>query len=381
MSDTRTAEEFYGIEGYGVPREGGGRFAKELKIEQGKHGEVTSTLFRLGLPMKSCAETGEWAVYAPRHFGYKGVNTRDPKKPFYRRFRCPQEKDWETKMVTVECAECDLIAARRLELADAVEVAKARLREQGKLTGRSEKEVEDLVGKDEAVAQLKAWGKEHRRDSKWVMNVFDRNMEPRFLFLSTESKKRVEALRRQMRDENKVDIFSPRQGVWFSVNRTGDGFAVRDTIHVVTEAVQVEGMGVVNKVKLAPLTAQNLTQALAMCPDLHDAVPVISQDQIKLLASSGGYLEPAEVDRIFALGGAAKLNGQSRRATPAESAPAAPGASPGPAPEKPRENASAASPGVKTGTAADSPAVSEAPSMSQELRAFLEKNHLTAAQL
>jgi hypothetical protein len=76
--------------GFGKPKYGGGgNFAKTLRLKEG-----AATVVRILPPMKSLAETGEWAVYMGTHFGYKGVNPKDRSKPLYKTFKCIEERDY-----------------------------------------------------------------------------------------------------------------------------------------------------------------------------------------------------------------------------------------------------------------------------------------------
>src|SRR4051812_43763333 len=62
-------------------------------------------VYRILPPLFELASEGVWAVYECLHWGFKGSKGMRP-------FRCIQKKDFKTKMVKVQCPECDQIAQR-----------------------------------------------------------------------------------------------------------------------------------------------------------------------------------------------------------------------------------------------------------------------------
>lgn len=292
-------------QGFGKPKYGGGgNFAKTIRLKEG------STSVRILPPMKSLAETGEWAIYSGTHFGYKGVNKNDPSKPIFRTFKCIEKSDWKTKTVTQSCPECDLIAERDAEKKAVVAEAKKE--------GHSDDEVKELT------KPLSDWLSDHNCDRKWKMNVKQMNGEFGVLHISHKTKKLLETQIQKVLTEEGIDALDLEQGVWFKFTRTGKGIDVQDTVEIEMETVRDATTGRMTRTtKLAPLTEAEAQQALKDCPDLTTLDRVISFEQIKLLSQCSG--EPEDVDQIFAMG--EKNNKEaspSRSTTPAASKPSTP---------------------------------------------------------
>jgi hypothetical protein len=270
-------------QGFGKPKYGNqGNFAKNIRLKEG-----TATVVRIIPPMKSLAETGEWAVYIGTHFGYKGVNQKDRSKPVYRTFKCIEVKDFKTKMILEDCPECDWITSRVAELKD--------LEADLKQKKTSEEDIKELT------KPLKDWLSDHNCDRKWHMNVMLQDGTFAILQISHKTKKLLEAEIARVLTEDGIEALEPDQGVWFRFSRTGKGIDTQDTVTVEYESVKDSATGrVVRTVKLAPLTDAQAEKALKDCPDLTTTVTIISKEQIKLLTECSG--EDEEVDAIFALG-------------------------------------------------------------------------------
>lgn len=267
--------------GFGKPKYGGNSFAKTVKPKEG-----APIIARILPPMKSLAESGEWAVYHGIHYGYKGVNPKDPNKPLFRTFACIEERDFKTKMITQDCPECDLIAQYEEEL----KTIKANA-ERDQLNEEDTKEL---------TSSHTSWLKEHNCDRKWHMNVKLKSGEFAVLTLSHKTKKNIlEPLIAKLLSEEGIDALDPEQGVWFVITRTGKQLAATDAIEVEQEAVKENGR-VIKTTKLAPLTEAEAEKALKECPDLAFNVTILTHQQIKSLTECSG--EPESVDAIFALG-------------------------------------------------------------------------------
>jgi hypothetical protein len=296
-------------QGFGKPKYGSNTFAKTIRLKEG-----AATVARILPPMKSLADTGEWAVYLGTHFGYKGVNSKDKSKPTYRPFKCVQNRDYKTKMILQDCPECDLISQRQEDL--------KALEAEMKAKGHSEDEVKELS------APLKDWLSDHNCDRKWHMNVKQQDGSFAVLQISHKTKKLLEAEITRVLTEDGIEALDLNQGVWFRFNRTGKGIETQDTVSVEYESVRDATTGrVVRTVKLAPLTEAECEKALKECPDLSKNLREISYEQIKLLTQCSG--DDEEVDAILAMG-------EKKEASPggntAVQAPASTPAAPKPAP-------------------------------------------------
>lgn len=344
--------------GFGKPKYGGGNFSKNFKLQSSKDGSGVSATYRILPPMKSCAETGEWAVYVSTHFGYKGVNQKDPSKPQHRTFGCVEDRDFQTKMIRQDCPECDLIAQRKAE--------KEALEAKAKAEGHTDDEIKEIV------KPLSDWLFEHSCDRKWKMNVKSADGQFGTLALSHKTKKKLEAEILRLQTEDGIDALDLEQGVRFVFTRTGKGITVDDTVTVEYESIKENGR-VVRVVKLAPLTEAEAAQALKECEDLKKSVRVLTYDQIKMLTQCSG--EPEDVDAILALGAKREASPQPRTtssslppATPPASRPAA--AAPQTPVSKPAEQTPPPAPKSEP-VAAAAPEASAAPGLDDEEAALM----------
>lgn len=277
MSNTSTSTQ-----GFGKPKYGSSNFTKTIKLKEGQ-----TTVVRILPPMKSLAETGEWAKYIGTHYGYKGVNPKDASKPQFRPFKCIQVMDFRTRMITQECPECDLIDQRKEDL----KAAKA----QYEVEKRPADEIKELT------KPLNDWLSEHNCDRKWHMNVKTQAGEFGVLQISHKTKKLLDAKIADILTTDQIDALDLETGVWFAFKRTGKGIETQDTVDVEYESVRDSVSGRITRtIKLAPVSEAEAMQALRDCPDLANCVREISFAQIQLLVNSSG--EPEDVDRILAMG-------------------------------------------------------------------------------
>lgn len=331
------------VNGFGKPKYGsGGNYAKSVRLKEG----VTTA--RILPPMKSLAESGEWAVYIGTHFGYKGVNSKDRSKPTYRPFKCIQERDFKTKMILQDCPECDLIAAREEELKVLEVDAKAK--------GHSAEEIKELK------APLATWLSDHNCDRKWHMNVKMQDGSFAVLQISHRTKKLLEAEIARVLSEDGIEALDLNQGVWFRFTRTGKGTETQDTVSVEYESIKDAATGRVQRtVKLAPLTEAECEKALKECPDLAKNVREISYEQIKLLTQCSG--DDEDVDEILALGEKKEASPQTTRSVqqPASSTTA------------PKSQTQAAAPAPATQAAQPAPAANAEADLQAQIAALQAK--------
>lgn len=284
MSETQpTGTAAYGNSAYGA----GGNFPKNFKIkgDDKDPNAVNKSTFRILPPMHAQVRNPKgWKLYQKVHYGYSGVDPREAGKTRARPFVCPKDQDYRTKMIRVDCAECQRI-----------EVMKERL----------EQVAVAVKGKDAAeqaarIGPLKEWLKKHNLQAKWKLNVLDLENQPGDLLISHRTMKDLDALFQELHSGG-IDPLHPNQGVFVEFTRFGNGFTNPDKVVVVKNKITVEGHGVVEKVKLAPLTDDIATAAWQICRDLADTTPAVglSQDQINMLTTCDG--SPEEVDKIFAM--------------------------------------------------------------------------------
>lgn len=295
--------------GFGKPKYGGGgNYSKNYKLQTGKNGESVSATYRILPPLKSCVENGIWAVYVGTHWGYKGVNPKDPNKPGARPFKCIEDEDFKTKMILQACPECDLIEQNEAQLKDMVDAEKK--------AGRSADEIEEIC------KPLKDWLFLHSRDRKWHLNVRTQGGDFGVLQISHKTKKKLDKRIADLLTEEGIDALDVDQGVWIKFTRTGKGIEADDVVDVETESVKDAATGRVSRTtKLAPLSEAEQQQALKECQDLTNTVRSLTFDQIQALTECSG--EPEDVDEILAIG-TRKETSPSARTRPAPSDPSAP---------------------------------------------------------
>jgi hypothetical protein len=288
-------------DGFGKPRYGNNTSLnyKTFDIKTDKSGGTVSYVFRILPPIKKCAETGEWAKYHSIHFGYGGVDQKDPTKTKQRPFKCVEQLNWKTKMVIHECPECNLINQKKTELEELLTELKT-----------NPSNTDDII--ENATKDLKDWIRAHNLDRKWYINVMNTSGELGVLRMSHEMKKLLELKIQKLVKEESIDPLDPDQGVYFRFTRTGYRLEAQSEIEPETESVRDSATGrTMRSVKLAPLTEAQKSQILQTCPDLNDVVRIISDRQIELLTQCSG--DPESVDEILSMG--------QREASPREASP------------------------------------------------------------
>jgi len=231
-------------------------------------------ILRLAPPIKSLAESGNYAVYHKQHFGYQLTGKGD--KPFPAVFNCIERRD-RNKNVTQECPECTEIAMRKA----ALEAKEAAMKARG--------DSSDVI--EAALRPQREWLKSHNLDRKWIMLAKDQKGVWGFLSLNHTA---FGDLQREIKDiiaSGKAEDPLGVKGVWFRFTRTGEKFNdINDTAKVVEQAVNVEVSG--KSIKTFVVKEDVLTDAdfsaLEALPELTNLGRKISFEQIRMLVESGG---------------------------------------------------------------------------------------------
>lgn len=256
-------------------------FYKIFKMESDK-----DLVVRVLPPMKSLAESGKWGVFHSVHYGYQGLNKKDPSKTQARPFRCVEQKNFKTGMITQSCPECLEIRRKEEQLSE----------RQAALSNRSDMSAEE---KETVLSPLKRFLKDHNLDRKWHINVMALDGAFGVLQISHRVRKQLDSLIQRIEQEENVDALDPETGVWFNFRRTGKRLECVDTVEAVYVREDINGRKV-NVLKSGKLTEQQVQDALAKCPDLNETTRAISLEQINALINSSG--DPEEVDRILSMG-------------------------------------------------------------------------------
>lgn len=257
--------------------------------------------------MHSLAEDEDgWHVYVKMHWGYQGVDSKDPSKTRGKPFNCIEDKDRRNGLVLQECPECTKVAQVEAEKVELEAKLNAEAKEKGLSTeskGKN-KEGEPLPSEFEEYVEagltpIKLWLKAHNLDKKVYLAVKKGDEYGQFKVTYTMFKA-MRAKMKEIDDAESINALALDQGLIFNVIRKGDGFVERDTFEIVMEDVVVNGKKY-KQYKLASISEEEANKALEEIDDLAKAGGLrITFDQIQALVNSSG--DPEEVDAILALG-------------------------------------------------------------------------------
>jgi hypothetical protein len=275
----------------------------KMRTPDVRKGETETTMVLRLLPsMHSYRDSGQWKFYYGQHYGYAGVNSRDPSKPRARPFGCIQKKN-KQKEILVACPKCTQMAqfeakkeARESELAKEHGVGDSK-------EERNAKEFYEIKKNDQKFQTFASWLSKHNCDKKFWINAMDRDGKFGQLQLSytTTEEKLMPLLRKLSSGEEtgeKVDAFDPGSGIWLKFTRSGKAPRVIDTITVFEELVDLGGGKKAKVAQPAPMTQEQIEKALKTCKDLaKDVVKFIDAETIQRLVNCSG--DPEEVDAIW----------------------------------------------------------------------------------
>lgn len=256
-----------------------------FKIKDGNN------VFRILPPIGTMADKNKWAVYAKIHWGLK---TSDNK---YMNFLCVEKKDNKTKMVTERCALCDEIADMK-----ATRDAKAKaLADKG--ASREEIAVRTKTEED--------WLRKYNLDTKWHVNVINREGEVGLLKFAHSYYKDLELLINNLVDPPKdpvtgkqvrkpIDPIDPAEGVLFDFfYREGNQKTRVQKVNLIKETKDVGGESV-EVIKKVPLSEAMLTKFMAGFYDLGNLARKLTPEEIKTIVSSKFSLEV--IDSVYSSG-------------------------------------------------------------------------------
>ena len=251
--------------------------------------EFSVTLRVLG-PMLSYRTGKKWAFYCAQHWGYEGNNKYKPGQTRKRPFACIQEKDFNTKEITVHCPQCD----RNATLKQNLNLKRAELESSGASRDKIREILEPMVAEQ----------KRYSTDRKMYLNCM--SPEGEFGTLAIPLGVFNDCLKpaiNKLSSEKGINALDPAKGVWFKFIRRGTNVTnMTDSVEVVMETTLVNGEAF-ERIKTAPLSLEQQKAAVATCPDIGKEgalSPILSLEQISLLLNCSG--DPDEVDRIWSLG-------------------------------------------------------------------------------
>lgn len=250
----------------------GGRRKNNFRLQDG------SNVYRILPPLGELATEGVWAVYDSLHWGYKGSKGMRP-------FKCIQKKDFKTKMIKVQCPECDKIAERQATYDDQMKALEAQ--------GKSKEEAREYL------KPLGDWLYSHNLDKKWYVNALAPDGKIGRLAIPHKMYVQLQEVIADLVSKQGVDPIGVDGGVWFDLIRTGKGNQTAHRVAVVEQVEVVNGRSM-RVYKPAPLTQDVISRLSSEAYDLKNAVRVLSYDEIKSIVTSGG--DPEVVDALFGSG-------------------------------------------------------------------------------
>jgi hypothetical protein len=300
--------------GYGTPSGSLSKY-ETWKLKNTKDGEVDELCLRVLPLMKSMVAKDDFGLYWALHFGWNGINAKDPAKKAFHPFLCIEEKNYG--MVTVECPVCKY----RATYLDKVKAAEADMERQtneliarGQAKGVAKPEIDKAVARlrEKLVGEIKPlrdWINNHGRDGKF--RILCINKQGQFgIFLAPYSV--VQQLRAEMKvlrgqtypGTTKTIEPAGRKGVFFKITRTGRPSPQSDKV-VVNRIEREDGAEVKD---FHVISNEQLQEAQNRIPDLVElkGQSRIRLDQMEALVqldkSGGGSSDPVEVDRILEIG-------------------------------------------------------------------------------
>ncbi len=293
-------------EGFGKAKEGSG-------IEIFKVGEDETKQFRIFPPKGKLSNKGIWALYHQQHYGYGVPDAKDPSKSRARPFLCVEEKDGDR--VTVSCPECRKIEDQKRLQKEQYDGELARLLSEKMPQAIAESQAAKLV------ESKTEWLKAHNLDRKWYMIALAEDGRIGYLVIPHKAKKALDAKKKKLLSDEKIDILDMDNGAWIEVTRTGKGRSTEYEAAIAQEQIITPNGARAKVTKVSGITEAQSDIALAL-PDLDSAslVRKISRDQVHMLVEGSGA--PEEVEAILNMG--QRFERKEESPTPVQAARPAP---------------------------------------------------------
>ena len=271
-------------------------------------------VYRILPPLGNLADDEIWHIYYRTHYGYLGIDPRNPTETQQRTFRCIEQMNHKTKMITQECPACEKYRVEEARVA----AAEADLAKTLRSEGKPEQEIEEIMAT--ALQPDKNWLSRHNVDAKQFMNaMLPDGSAFGHLVMSHRTWKQLDEEFSTLKNENGIDALDVDSGVLVNIKRTGKKIASVDKVTIVTEPRP----GGVFAIKLRPLTDEEADRALIECPNLSTAGgATLSYEQIEAVVAADG--DPDAIEAIFTAASVGRST--ARREASPKRAPAPPAA-------------------------------------------------------
>jgi hypothetical protein len=215
-------------------------------------------VYRILPPMFDLADKKTWAVFYRVEYGYKDTSGR--MKPFLD----VRVVNRQNKMVEVESAA----HVRREQL-------KAKLNEL------------KINGADEATLnKVKEMVDNFNQDSKWHMNVVDKNGQIGVLKIPHRAKQALDETIKKLMSEG-VDPTSVNNGRFFVFSRSGRGLDTLHQVSVLKEKIKVDGIGMVEKDVIHKLDDGILSRLSTEATELDKMYLRLSPEEVESVVKGG----------------------------------------------------------------------------------------------
>jgi hypothetical protein len=239
------------------------------------------------LPMWMPICGNDFGLFWRTHYGYYGVNPKDPNQKAFRSFSCIQER--KGKEIIVACAECDYIARKKNEAT----LLKAQLDSESNPERKEKLQVE--------YTKLLGWIAAHNNDGKKRIPVLDRKGNPGIFLAPYNVTEQIKTEIERLSKARFPIQAAGRKGVWFEVTRTGKASNTSDKVTVCTiqrdDGASVPDFHIVSD--------EQLENAMKVIPDFRKMKEqnLLSAAQIQQLVdldiAGGGSADREKVEAVF----------------------------------------------------------------------------------
>jgi hypothetical protein len=241
---------------------GGGNKKTYFKIKDGDN------VYRIIPPIGDLADKGIWSVFHKVHYGYK--NSAGKLRPFL----SPLVKNYKTKMIEVPDAALERIESLKAKLAAAKEAGDNQM----------VAKLNEFVGPKGAF----------NLDNNHYVNAIDAQGNIGILKLRHRAKVALDACIKKLREQG-IDPLSVENGRYFVISRSGTGLDTTFSVSVLTQKINVPGIGDVQKEVVHVLDEAIISRLATEAAKLDTLFKAPTAEQVKRIVLEGA----AAVDEIL----------------------------------------------------------------------------------